>query len=393
MLCSDTRKARPVVLALLGPYWPQAEANGPVRSLRELIRALAPDFAFRIVGRDRPYEARHSTGAVPNGQWMPHEGGLVRHEAPETISVPFMRDLLQTTPHDILYINSVFEREFGIVPLVARRLQRRRAPAIVAPRGEFAEGALRIKQSRKLAYLTLAKLLRLHADVAFQATSDLEQEEVRTRFSGNTIFICPNVSPLPPQRARRDLTSGEMRIVYLSRIARKKNLDLALRTLAGLTFPVVFDIYGPISEEDYWRECQPLIAAMPPNVTATYWGSIPESEVAVTLGAYDLFFLPTAGENFGHAIVEAMASGVPVLISDRTPWRGLQDAQAGFDLPLGDLVAFRQAITSFRNFEAARRAAFGAGAARYVRNAVDAGTAASAHRSMFEAMLTSAPAR
>ena len=34
---------------------------------------------------------------------------------------------------------------------------------------------------------------------------------------------------------------------------------------------------------------------------------------------YDLLFLPTKGENFGHVILESMSAGTPVLISDTTP--------------------------------------------------------------------------
>ena len=48
----------------------------------------------------------------------------------------------------------------------------------------------------------------------------------------------------------------------------------------------------------------------------------------------DLLFLPTAGENFGHAIQEALAAGCPVLISDRTRWRDLAPKGVGWDLPL-----------------------------------------------------------
>lgn len=387
----DMTRTRPVVLAFLGPYWPAAEANGPVRSLRELVRALTPEFEFRIVGRDRPYEAAHSSAGVATRRWLPHEGGYVRHEAPEDVSVRFVSHLMRTTPHDILYINSLFEREFSIVPLLARRFQRKRIATIVAPRGELAEGALRIKRKRKLAYLAFAKLLGLHAGVAFQATNDFERDEIRQRFPGNAIFACPNVSPMPSPRIRSGPAPDPLRIVYLSRIARKKNLDLALRILASLQTSIVFDIYGPISESSYWRECQPLIASLPPNIKATYRGPVRESEVAATLAEYDLFFLPTAGENFGHAIVEAMASGLPVLISDRTPWHGLQAAQAGFDLPLEDPRAFGQAISSFRDLDAAQRAALGAGAARYIRRAVDVAQSVNAHRTMFEAVLSGAP--
>lgn len=388
-----TRSARPVILALLGPYWPAAMANGPVRSLRELVRALSPQFEFRIVGRDRPYEARQAVPGVPTGRWLPHEGGYVRHESPETVSVPFMRRLLRMTPHDILYVNSMFEREFSIMPLLARRLLPRPAATILAPRGELAAGALRIKRRRKLAYLGLAKTLRFHADVAFQATSELERGEIRRWFPNRAIFDCPNISPLALQAPRIRRDTDMLRIVYLSRIARKKNLDFALRALSGLSIPIVFDIYGPVSENDYWDECRALIAGLPPNIIATYRGQVAESAVADTLAQYDLFFLPTAGENFGHAIVEAMASGVPVLISDRTPWRGLRAAQAGFDLPLGEPRTFAQAIASFSALDASQRVALGQGASHYIRGAVDSAAAIDAHRSMFIAVLTATTAQ
>jgi glycosyltransferase involved in cell wall biosynthesis len=43
-----------------------------------------------------------------------------------------------------------------------------------------------------------------------------------------------------------------------------------------------------------------------------------------------LFFLPTRGENFGHVISESLQAGCPVLISDQTPWQGLEEKKAGW---------------------------------------------------------------
>ncbi|RMG75161.1 MAG: glycosyl transferase family 1, partial [Bacteroidetes bacterium] len=54
--------------------------------------------------------------------------------------------------------------------------------------------------------------------------------------------------------------------------------------------------------------------------------------------------LPTLGENFGHAIFEGLLAGLPVLISDRTPWRGLEAREIGWDLPLEQPEAFVRAI-------------------------------------------------
>lgn len=44
--------------------------------------------------------------------------------------------------------------------------------------------------------------------------------------------------------------------------------------------------------------------------------------------------MPTFNENYGHAIVESFVAGLPVVISDRTPWRNLEKINAGWDIPL-----------------------------------------------------------
>src|SRR5690606_10471907 len=95
-----------------------------------------------------------------------------------------------------------------------------------------------------------------------------------------------------------------------------------------------FDIYGPISDQDYWKECQALIKSLPANVVATYCGSVAPARVAELFSKYDLFFLPTRGENYGHVIAEALSMGTLVLISDQTPWRELQADGLGWDVPL-----------------------------------------------------------
>jgi glycosyltransferase involved in cell wall biosynthesis len=70
-------------------------------------------------------------------------------------------------------------------------------------------------------------------------------------------------------------------------------------------------------------------------------------------------FLPSLGENFGHVIVEALSAGCPILISDRTPWRGLAERGVGWDLPLEDPAGFRGVIDAccVEEFEERRRRA------------------------------------
>ena len=105
-----------------------------------------------------------------------------------------------------------------------------------------------------------------------------------------------------------------------------------------------YDLFGPIYDQDYWDECQNLIKSLPSNIKVQWKGSIPGDEVTDTLKNYHCLFLPTTGEHFGHAILESMMAGCPVVISDRTPWRDLERKGCGFDISLDDPNEFIRKI-------------------------------------------------
>jgi len=120
----------------------------------------------------------------------------------------------------------------------------------------------------------------------------------------------------------------------LSRIARMKNLPFALDRLSELTGRVTLDIFGPVEDRELWSECKSKIAAMPPNVSVNYHGPVAPERVLGEMSQRHFFILPTLGEKQGHVIVEAAASGCPVVISDRTQWLGLEQKNAGWDISL-----------------------------------------------------------
>jgi glycosyltransferase involved in cell wall biosynthesis len=94
----------------------------------------------------------------------------------------------------------------------------------------------------------------------------------------------------------------------------------------------------------YWKECQKLMANLPENVSVNYLGSVNPTEVVNIFSCYDLFLLPTAGENYGHVIAESLTAGTPVLISTETPWRNLQADGLGWDIDLAQMDSFVEII-------------------------------------------------
>jgi len=200
------------------------------------------------------------------------------------------------------------------------------------------ESAISIKKTKKIFFLRAVKVLRLFNRVVFHATSSDEHRDIGNQFgSKNRIRIAGNLPAknnidANPVRIKK---SGTVSCVSIARIAPEKNLLYALQILQKVRdVDVVFDIYGPVYDEVYWKLCSDLIAAMPANIRISYCGSITNELVAETLSRYHFLFLPSAGENFGHIILQALSAGCPLIISDRTPWRGIQMKHAGWDLSL-----------------------------------------------------------
>ncbi len=106
---------------------------------------------------------------------------------------------------------------------------------------------------------------------------------------------------------------------------------------------IEYDIYGPVGDWAYWEKCVEASRKLPAHIQVAYRGVL-SSGTMEGFRKYHFLFLPTLGENFGHVIVEAMDLGCPVIISDRTPWRGLEVQKAGWDISLSDEDKFVDVI-------------------------------------------------
>lgn len=337
-------RSRPTVVILLGAYWPGHDSTGPNLSIRTMCESLADRFDFRIVARDRPFSGGMAAGIA--GRWHPTDYSLLRYLQVGPLGARGLTDLLRDTRYDLLVLNGFFDREFTLPCLMSRRLGLLPdAATLLSPRGELTGGALSLKAGRKAFFRKWARRFNLLKGVHLHATSELELADCQSALPTNDCWLAPNFRTLFPLPLRVPRPAGApFRLMFLGRISEVKRLDFALRAMAAARVPVCLAIYGPVSDEAYWRRCCALIAELPDGSTAQLHGEIPNADVPSVFAAHDALLLPSMSENFGHAIFESLASGTPVIIGDRTPWRGLVATRAGFDLPVDDLDAFASAI-------------------------------------------------
>jgi glycosyltransferase involved in cell wall biosynthesis len=383
---------RPIILSMLGSYWPGNDSSGPIKSFKSIAQALSSDFEFRLLARDRAFGA--ITAMAPShGGWTELGFAKVRYLAVGRLGAGGLAQTLRDTPHDMLWLNGFFDREFTLPALGLRRAGMvSRSPALLSPRGEFGSGALGLKGGRKRLYLAACRAGGLLGQVTLHATSEAERQDIASGVPWAKDFaVAPNASILPELPDERDPRDGPFRLAFIGRIARVKNLDYALRVLANVRAPIQFSIYGPIQEADHWQACQKLIARLPAHVTVEHKGEIANDKIALALAGADLLFIPTKGENFGHAIFEALSNGVPVLISDATPWRGLTQAQAGWDLPLAEPERFTQAIDQAAVMPFADLARMRIGARDVAENWIAHSDAVAATVAMLQGVMSTTP--
>lgn len=321
-----------------------------------MIDRLGDEMTFRVITTDRDVADSVPYEMVEVDQWNRIGKAQVLYTSPAARSLRRIAQVLRNTPHDVVYLNSLLDPMFTLRVLLLRRLGTTPAkPVVIAPRGEFSPGAWRLKRWKKAPYLRLLKLVGGVRGVIWQASSDLERDDIvrvigaRRAEEQGSVLIAPNLAPCSSvesgdETPRSRFVDDPLEVCFLSRISPKKNLDYALRILQRVRVPVRFTIYGPIEDRTYWKECEEIMGALPSHVTAIHRGTVEPDRVVSTLAEHDLFFLPTRGENFGHVIHEAMRAGLPVLISDQTPWRDLERLEVGWALPLSDPAAFVRTI-------------------------------------------------
>ncbi|HEU4717402.1 MAG TPA: glycosyltransferase family 4 protein [Bacteroidia bacterium] len=365
----ESKAEKRKVLVFIDWFLPGDKAGGPVRSVANLLDHFGSEFDFSVVTRDTDYTSSVPYAGVKSDAWNKLPGGQrVFYVSGNKLSPGTIASILEKETYDVVYLNGMWSKHFTIEPLQVLKRMKKNVRVVVAVRGMLAPSALAIKPLKKKLFLAYAKLRNLFSGVIFHATTEEEAQQARKFFGEkNEIIVAGNL----PRRsmsagAGREKKKGAVRIVNVARIAPEKNTLYAVELLSMVKSRAEADFFGPVYNEEYAGQCREAAARLPENVKLDFRGALDSGKIEETLPAYDLLLLPTRGENFGHIILEAMQCGVPVLISDKTPWKDLEKEKAGWVISLDEKEKFAAVIdrvsemdeTEYREWsEGAKRAA------------------------------------
>ncbi|MCE2849407.1 MAG: glycosyltransferase [Chitinophagaceae bacterium] len=325
-------------------YAPAFKAGGPIRSIVNFVDRFKDHYDIHIFTSDRDINEKKPFKHIEADQWLERDGCHIWYYSPGTMTYKKVKSVIAEINPNKIYLNSMFSNM--IKPIVAAYISGR---LIIAPRGMLRRSALAVKPIKKFMYLKMIKLMGLAPYLSFHSTGEDETKDIQRFFpKAKRIVLAPNL----PVAVNKNLGTaekapGKLRIVFVGRLHPIKKLDFLLEALAKNRGDITLDIVATREDAEYWRKCKKLISKMQFKIDINNYIDLPHAKIKPLLENANLFVLPTEGENFGHAIFEALAVGCPVLISDQTPWRNLQSKKAGMDLPLSDLSGFTKAIQTF----------------------------------------------
>lgn len=312
------------ILILNGQYAPGYKGGGPIRSCLNMVENLKDEFEFYVICSDRDYGEKESYKNIEVDKWTKVGGAMVYYCSPQNTRMFKLNKIINSIEYNALYLNGYFSPIFTIRPLLLRKLGflNNESKVILTPRGDFT-GGCENKKIKKYTYIYFTQIVGLYKNILWHATSEMEGNDIKTKFRNADIVVTSNLSEkYIVKECKLDKKENELRLVFISRIFPKKNLKYALEILKEIEFGnIIFDIYGPMEDEKYWRECERIIEKIPSNVQVKYCGELSHSEIANTFQKYHAFLFPTLGENYGHVIVEAMMNNCMCILSKGvTPW-------------------------------------------------------------------------
>jgi len=243
-----------------------------------------------------------------------------------SFSAPFTRWLWQNIHnYDLIHVHGVFSYTSTVAMAIARL---KKIPYINRPLGHLGQWSRNQKKLKKQIYWQLIERANIHHANALHLTAQDEVNELPSLPEQVIQAIIPHGIRPPAiiEAARQQLCQqwqideDDFIILYLSRIHPKKGIDLLIQALAQLNQQSEWDnkftlILGGAGDSQYEAEVMALIERYNLKHKVRPVGFLQGAAKDIALQGADLFALTSYAENFGVVVLEALAAGTPVLVS------------------------------------------------------------------------------
>lgn len=339
------------ILKTTQTYYPYLHLGGPPAKVRGIARELVRhghEVTVLTAWLGEP------DSAVNLGEWDKQRGDWgweSRHDAVEAIYLPTVANYRATTmnprvlsfcarrlgAYDVVHIYGLYDT---IGSVTAWSCRRRGLPYVLEPLGMF--GPKVRSQRKKKLYRQLVGGALFEGAAGVIATSETERAElIAGGIAAEKIEVRRNgldldeFQPLPARgalRAKLGIGENERLVLFLGRLSFIKGLDVLLRAfgeIADTHRNVRLVIAGPDDADGCREEILRLVEKLKLERRVSFPGPLYADQKLQALRDADLFVLPSQYESFGNAAAEAIACGLPVLVTKGCGIASLIAEQAG----------------------------------------------------------------
>lgn len=363
------------ILHVVPSYYPAIRYGGTILSVHDLSSGLASlghDVEVFTTNRDGP-----ATTSVPVGTPVVLDGVRITYFAagllPRLYFAPAMKAALakKIQDTDLVFLHSVY---LWPTMIAARAARAAGVPYVASPHGMLVKSLIDSRNRLlKMSWIALFERANYEGAAAIRVTSRYEEAELaRFGWRLRNVLLIPNAANLPkPYDVAAvppdilDLAAGEPIILYFGRLTPNKRIDLLIMSLPLIARArlVIAGTDDEALSSSFMRMAakagvKDRVKILPRTIDGAGKEHLFRSAA--------LFALVSRGENFGNTVLEAMARGVPVIV---TPEVGasemVREASAGLVVE-GNPPAIAAAIGRFLA-DPALRTRMGAAGETYAR--------------------------
>jgi len=235
-----------------------------------------------------------------------------------------IRRCLREESFDVVHLHGTWSPILAIAAYLAHA---RNIPFIVSPHGCLEPWALGHRKIKKQLALVVYQRWVLENAALLVATADQELASIRALGLVGTVAVVPNGVDLVAPKMR---VGSSRKVLFLSRIHPQKGLADLVMAWARVRQPGWRLVIAGPSEGGYENEIKLLTRKLSIEEDFDFPGLVAGEQKERCFADADVFILPTYSENFGIAVAEALARGLPVITTTGAPWQELEIHRCGW---------------------------------------------------------------
>lgn len=323
-------------------FFPGSKAGGPIKSVMYICEELAKTNDVVIFTRSHDYMCKENYSSILIDNMNKSQFGKIYYVHNK---LKFIKNFFQTIQDaDYIYFNSLYSFQYTLLPLIINFCTFKKR-VILSPRGELLEGAMKIKYLRKMGYLYFFQSL-FKRNVEFLASSHDESCSIKTYLNKSSFILSNPIKLRQPIKINTKKIPNYLDLIMICRISEIKNIELVIDALSGLSLDVKIrlQIYGVVHSSTYFKKLQLRVSAIcNRNISIEFMGHADSDTLKSKILSSHCLINSSYSENFGHSIIESLSFGRPVICSDQTPWKLINDNGAGYCIPL-NIQQYRESI-------------------------------------------------